>query len=329
MKASLCIQEIGSFAVGGKRISLNGLPCYEASMTTDGAKRLVDPNGDFWTGQLYAQYAKLSEPKAKYPLMLWHGGGLSGSCWETTPDGREGWQMYFLRQGHDVYISDAVERGRASWSRYPEIYTTEPVFRPYDHAWESFRIGPCYNSDPQKRKPFPGSQYPVEAFEASMMQSIPRWSSNNEAIQDAYDAYLSKVGPSVIIVHSQGCSFAAHAALHNPELVKGLVFVEPSAMPDYKKYDLSVLENIPQLFLWGDYLDEYGQWNKTIPGKDSYYKSVKQYYEQLTKVTKCAEWVELPEIGICGNTHMMMHDRNSLEIASLIQTWLLKCGLMG
>ena len=208
MKNSICIKEIGSFAVGGKRVTLDGLPVYSASMTTNGSKRTVDPNGDFWVGQMYVQYIKLAEPKAKYPLMLWHGGGLAGSCWETTPDGREGWQMYFLRAGHDVYVSDSVERGRASWARYPEIFKTEPIFRPYKQAWESFRIGSRYDSDPGKRSTFPGSQYPAEAFETSMMHAIPRWSSNNDLIQKAYDEYVEKVGPCVIVVHSQGCSFS-------------------------------------------------------------------------------------------------------------------------
>ena len=57
---------------------------------------------------------------------MWHGGGLSGVTWETKPDGKPGWQNYFLKAGHDVYVSDAVERGRASWARYPEIFKTEP-----------------------------------------------------------------------------------------------------------------------------------------------------------------------------------------------------------
>ena len=78
--------------------------------------------------------------------MLWHGGGLTGVTWETKPDGKPGWQMFFLNAGHDVYVSDAVERGRASWARYPEIFKTEPLFRTKKEAWEVFRIGPTATS---------------------------------------------------------------------------------------------------------------------------------------------------------------------------------------
>lgn len=117
----VCVKEIGSFHIGGRMVSLEDLPVYKAVMAKNAPPRKVDPNGDFWSEQMYVHYTKLVELKAKYPLCLWHGGGLTGACWETRPDGSESWQMYFLKAGHDVYISDAVERGRASWSRYPDI----------------------------------------------------------------------------------------------------------------------------------------------------------------------------------------------------------------
>lgn len=326
--ADIRLEKIESFYVGGHKVSLQGLACYEAAMTTDGAKRTVDPNGDFWTGQMYAQHFKLTNPKAKYPLMLWHGGGLTASCWETTPDGREGWQTWFLRQGHDLYLSDAVERGRASWSRYPEIYPQEPVFRTFAHAWESFRIGPTYNNETDKRETFAGSQYPGQAFETSMMAAVPRWACNNDITQQAYDDYVAKVGEVVILAHSQACSFAVHTALRHPQLVKGLILIEPSAMPDYHVYDLTALKEIPQLFLWGDLLDVHPQWNKNDPNQDSYYKNVANYYAQLKQVCNNTTWLELPELGIFGNSHMLMHDFNSIDIAAVIQKWIAIQGLM-
>ena len=318
---SISIEKIGSFTVGGKRVTLSGLPCYEAQTNANASKRLVDPNGDFWTGQLYAQYIKLAKPQVQYPLLLWHGGGLTGSCWETTPDGREGWQMFFLRHGY-VYVSDAVERGRASWSRYPEIYTDKPMFRTYKQAWESFRIGPHYASDLTKCQPYPGSQYPLEAFELAMQQAVPRWTCNNEAIQAAYDAYLAKVGPAIIISHSQNGAFAANAARHNPSCVKAIVFVEPAGLPTLDATNLAAIQDIPQLFVWGDNLDKYPTWAKNISGKDSFYKSARRYYDALYLKNKQAKWVELPQIGIQGNCHMMMQDRNSDIIAEFIHTWL-------
>lgn len=322
MPDTLNIKALGSFTLGGQRVALQGLPTYEAQTNANGKKRLVDPNGDFWTGQMYVQYVKLAVPKAPYPLLLWHGGGLTGSCWETTPDGREGWQMYFLRQGYDVYLSDAVERGRASWSRYPELYASEPIFRPYAHAWESMRVGPYYDSNPARRQPYPGSQCPVECFDAAMQQAVPRWTCNNAAVQAAYDAYVQKVGPAYILSHSQGGTFAATAALHQREKVQALVFVEPAGLPDPDQVDITVLKAIPQLFLWGDNLDKYPYWNKSLPGVDSYYKAARKYYEALARINPRVKWVELPDLGIRGNCHMLMQDRNSDEVAGIIAAWL-------
>src|SRR5262249_494514 len=65
---------------------------------------------------MYVQYFLPQNRKGKLPLLLWHGGGLTGVTYETTPDGRDGWLNYFVRKGWDTYISDAVERGRAGWS---------------------------------------------------------------------------------------------------------------------------------------------------------------------------------------------------------------------
>ena len=73
------------------------------------------------------------------PLLLWHGGGLTGVTYETKPDGGEGWLTYFMRQGWDSYISDAVERGRSGWT---SSFKGDPVFLPFGDPWERFRIGP-------------------------------------------------------------------------------------------------------------------------------------------------------------------------------------------
>jgi hypothetical protein len=102
---------------------------------------VINPNGDYQVGQLHVQHFALASPRAKLPLLLWHGGGLTGVTWETTPDGRAGWHEFFMHAGYDTFVSDAVERGRASWARYPEINSSEPEHRTIDQAWDIFRFG--------------------------------------------------------------------------------------------------------------------------------------------------------------------------------------------
>ena len=140
--APLQVASIGGFHVGGSVRTLSGLPVREVRLTTSGPVRRVDANGDFLVGQMYVQYVRLASPSARHPLLLWHGGGLTGACWEDTPDGRPGWQNFFLRAGHDVYVSDAFERGRSGWPRYPEVVPDEPLFRSMRDAWNVFRFGP-------------------------------------------------------------------------------------------------------------------------------------------------------------------------------------------
>ncbi len=231
--ADLSVAEIGSFHVGGRAVSLSGLPTRDVVFTAGSAPIKVDPNGDFEAEQMYVQYVKLASPKARDPLLLWHGGGLTGVTWETKPDGKPGWQLFFLRAGHDVYVSDAVERGRASWARYPEILQGEPLFRTKKQAWEDFRIGPVgsYKLNPAERVALPGQLFPVEAFDQFMKQGVPRWSTTDAQIQAAYNQLVQKVCPCVIVTHSQGGNFGFNAALTAPDKVKALISVEPSGAP--------------------------------------------------------------------------------------------------
>src|SRR3954467_3620762 len=123
----IALRGMGSFHVGGRIVEVSGKPVKEVAFTPGGVPAKVDSNGKFQPEQMYGQYFLPQNRKGKVPLLMWHGGGLTGVTYETTPDGREGWQTMFVRKGWDVYVSDAVERGRASWTM-SEVYGGEPVF---------------------------------------------------------------------------------------------------------------------------------------------------------------------------------------------------------
>jgi pimeloyl-ACP methyl ester carboxylesterase len=268
---------------------------------------------------MYVQFVKLAQPKAKVPILFWHGGGLTGVTWETKPDGKPGWQQWFLNAGYDVYVSDAVERGRASWARYPEIFKSEPMFRTKKEAWELFRIGPSYEVGGQ-RATFEGEQFPTEAFDQFMKQGVPRWVTNDGPTQAAYDALVQKVCPCIVVVHSQAGNFGFTAALNAPDKIKALVAVEPSGAPDLAKVDVTRLKNVPHLIVWGDFHDK-NTWQRLVVLPT-------RYRDALVAAGVKADVFALPAMGIKGNTHMMMMDRNSDDIARLISNWLTKQGLM-
>ena len=318
--ADYMVKEVGSFHVGGRTETLSGLPTKEVSFSAGMPAIKVDPNGEFEVEQMYVQYVKLAQPKARVPLLLWHGGGLSGVTWETKPDGKPGWQQYFLNAGYDVYVSDAVERGRASWARYPEIFKSEPQFRTKKEAWELFRIGPSYVQG-GARVANEGQQFPVDALDAFMKQGVPRWLTNDAATQKAYDALVQKVCPCIIVVHSQGGNFGFNAALNAPDKVKALVAVEPSGAPDPAKAEAAKVKGVPLLVVWGDFIDKHAVWPKIRPNPDKWAAAIKA-------AGGTADTFDLPVMGIKGNTHMLMMDKNSDQVADVIQKWLAGKGLV-
>lgn len=317
----LRVKEVGSYHVGGRTATLSGLPEREMTYSPGSPPVKLNPNGDFAVEQMYVRYTRLAEPRGKVPLLLWHGGGLSGVTFETKPDGQPGWEMYFLRAGWDVYVSDAVERGRASWARYPEIFKTEPVFRTAKEAWELFRFGKTYDSDPARRVALPGTQFPVQSFAQFAKQSVPRWASNDAATQAAYDQYVEQACPCVILVHSQGGNFAFQAALRHPDKVKAVVAVETSSSPDPAATDFARLKGVPMLWVWGDYVDDYPFWQAIFQRQEA-------FRQGLVRAGGRGDVIVLPRQGIRGNSHMLMMDRNSDQVAVLIQQWLADRGLV-
>ena len=315
--------EIGSFHVGGGEVSISGQPTREVVVSPGSPPMTVDPNGELEANQMYVQYVRLAQPRAKYPLLMWHGGGLTGVTWETKPDGQPGWQMFFLRAGHDVYVSDAVERGRASWSRYPDVFTSEPVFRVKKEAWELFRIGPdgSYAPNPADRVAYPGSRFPTAAFDQFAKQGVPRWMTNDAATQAAYDALVQRVGPCVLITHSQSGNFGFQAALNAPDKVAAVVTIEPAGSPDVSRVSVAPVAGVPHLWVFGDYVDDTPRW-AAIRARQA------RYRQALLDAGGTADWIELPALGITGNSHMLMMDDNSDEIATIIQRWFVDHGLM-
>jgi pimeloyl-ACP methyl ester carboxylesterase len=314
-KEPIALRDMGSFHVGGRQIEVSGQPIKDVLFTPGGVPAKVDPNGTYQVEQMYAQYFLVQNPKGKLPLMLWHGGGLTGVTYETKPDGNPGWLNYFLRHGWDTYISDAMERGRSGWT---DKFKGDPVFLPLGDPWERFRLGPLgsWNADKAKRTTYPGVQFPLEAYEQFMKQGVPRWTTTDDAIVAAYIELVDKVCPCVVLVHSQAGSFGFKVAEARPDKVKALIAVEPSATGAKDK--VAALK-MPIVVIYGDNAKEHPRWGKIR-------QNVVGYTEAIKTAGGNVEVIDLPDIGIKGNTHMMMMDRNSDQIADVMQKWLVTKG---
>lgn len=310
--ANLTLKAIGSFHIGGQRKVLKDLPVEQVRLAVGATPRPVDPNGSYVTGQMYVQYFLQQEPVSRWPIVLWHGGGMTGANWETTPDGRPGWLQRLLERGHDVYVCDAVERGRAGWSRWPEIYTTPPLFRTMEEGWDMFRIGPPLQTYADDSPPHAEQQFPVEAFEAFAAQWVPRWAQHEEMTLAAHQALLERLGPCVVVAHSQGGGLVLTQAARRPDLFKAVVALEPSGAPAAAD---AHPDRPPHLVVWGDAIESHPVWR-------NYRSRVDTYLQALQQQGAPAQLLDLPEQGFRGNSHFPMMDRNSDDVLSRVMDWL-------
>jgi pimeloyl-ACP methyl ester carboxylesterase len=313
------VREIGSYFIGGEIRSMAGLPEETVFFYPGAPPTQYNPNGDVHTGQMYVHFVRLAHPRGAVPIILIHGGGLSGTGWESTPDGRPGWQQFFLQAGFDVLVPDQVERGRSNWSRYPQIFTSAPMFRTSQEAWTLFRIGTVYATDPAARTAWPGGQFPLAAYDDFVASFNARWTTTDAIAQAAWDKLVDRECPCILIAHSAGSGFAVRAALRAPDKVRALVGIEPSAAPDPATIDIGRLKSIPTLFVWGDHLDDYPAWKSIVANPTKFEQGMAAQGARM-------DVVHLPARGITGNTHMMMLDRNSDQIAGIVRDWLAERG---
>jgi pimeloyl-ACP methyl ester carboxylesterase len=315
----VALADWGSFHVGGRLVPLSGRPVREVVLTPGGAPARIDPNGEYMVGAMYAQYMIPANRRGAAPLLMWHGGGLTGVSWETTPDGREGWQHFFLRRGWATYVSDAMERGRSGWAMFPDLIPGEPSFLPVANPWERFRIGDGQGSY-ARGTALPGVLFPTdrESYLNFTRQIVPRFLTTDQMILDAYLALLDRVGPSVVMVHSQAGQFGWRAAQERPHLVRALVLVEPAATGAAEK--AAALKDIPQLVVYGDYIDHDARW-------PTLRRNGMAFVERVRAAGGTVEVMDLPTRGVRGNSHMIMMDRNSDQVAGMTQDWLAAKGL--
>jgi hypothetical protein len=69
-------------------------------------------NGRIMSGQLYAEFQIPARRAHPWPIVMNHRGGQTGTNFTGTPNGREGWAEFFLRDGYAVYVVD-----QGTWPR--------------------------------------------------------------------------------------------------------------------------------------------------------------------------------------------------------------------
>jgi len=307
----LRLASIKSKYVGGRRVTLRNNEARTVTLSSALPAYQIDGNDTYHVEQAYLQDFVPALQRYNYPLVLIHGGGFTGSCWETTPDGRSGWLSNFLQRGARVVVLDNVERGRASWCSFPAVWPHAPILRGEREMWEIFRIGRL--AQYEERIPFAGTRFPVGSLDAMLCQSVPRWPANSDlAVQTLVDV-VRDIGPCVLIGHSQGGGLAARVALAYPAIVRGLVLIEPHDLPTIGR-GRSI--HSPVLIVIGDYISAVPMWVALV-------REMQDYATAIRDIGAVVDILDLPARGINGNSHNPMMDTNSEEISAMTWDWLI------
>lgn len=322
---SLAIKEEGMFSSGGTVTEPIAGEFDETTNWLDGTRAGNTAHIDH-ANVLY----QIPENETGLPMVFLHGYGQSRMGWMTTPDGREGWSTSFLRKGHSVFLVDQPRRGEAgstaemtndgidTWSEESKEYM------PGDQAWYThFRIG---RTAPER---YDGSQFPegAEAQDQFFRQMTPNTGSfdmavNVAAMNEVMKDVKAKTGKkSIYVTHSQGGRVGWDVDTEN---VAAIVAIEPGGTPEigseqYKKF---LDAKIPMIIYFGDYIDNGPEDIQST----SFWKAVRdgaaRFAEQYNKDGGNCTVINLPDIGMTGNSHFMFQEKNSEEIAQHVENWI-------
>jgi pimeloyl-ACP methyl ester carboxylesterase len=336
-----------------------------------GGKPTVVDGREYISGQMYVEVRIPARRTKPYPIIMVHGGTMSGTNFTGTPEGREGWAQYFVRQGYAVYVVDQPGRGRSGY--------LAGAYGPSRNVLRNNSASRFVSQEKSKLWPqahlhsqWPGSGVPDD--DASMqlasgqLPAIESFAKQQVLNRDALLALLEKIGPSILLVHSQAGAFGWPVADARPDLVKALLAIEPNG-PPFHPVDFI---GAPDWFKEGPIALDYGitgiplTYAPAIKGaseleivrqdKADAPELVRCYAQheparQLPNLQKVAilvltseasyhapydhctvrylqqagvkpSYIKLADIGIHGNSHVMMLEKNNQEIAAVIAKWL-------
>jgi pimeloyl-ACP methyl ester carboxylesterase len=345
-------------------LARDGFFYVNARTTDDGGRNYV-------SHQMYVEVRIPAKQTHPYPVVMVHGGTMSGTNFTGTPDGREGWAQYFVRQGYAVYVVDQVGRGRSGYlaAAYGPMHNVERSNAlPRFVAQEKYKLWPQAVLHAQ----WPGTGDPDDPatvqLAASQMPAIVDFAEQQVLNRDALIALLDKIGPAILLTHSQAGAYGWPVADARPHLVKAILAIEPNGPPFYNVEFIGA----PDYFKQGSLALPYGITGVPLtyspPIKDaSELKIVRQDKADGPDLVRCyaqAEperqlpnlqkmpilvltseasyhapydhctvkylrqaginltFIRLADLGIRGNSHVMMLEKNNKEIAAVIAKWL-------
>ncbi len=328
-----------------------------------GLERRSTAGGDIASGQMYVEYLVPAALRQPWPIVMIHGGGGQGLDFLGTPDGREGWAHYFIRRGYAVYVVDRPGHGRAPYHPDAlGPMTPLPSYALVSALFTRPEANPGAYPQARLHTQWPGPGVPgdpaLDAFMAGCGPAQMDAAASQQLAQRAGAELLDRIGPAILLTHSAGGPPGWMIADARPDLVKAIVAVEPYGPPftgmpgNPLRYGITAapLTFDPPL-LPGEAL---GSVERPAPGPDLIACRVQaEPVRRLPRlagfpiviVTAEASWMaadnhgtvdflrqagarvvhlRLAEHGVHGNGHAMQLERNSDQIAAVIEQWLLR-----
>lgn len=325
--APLVIASQGSFAVGGIVTARDG---------NFDPRNPMNPAGQTLHGDHARVSFQVPVDARPLPLLFWHGWWVDSTCWDTTPDGREGFRTLFLRRGFSVYLLDQPRRGSAGKTTTAAEVDAEP-----NEQWffNQFRLGLW--PDLYEGGQFASDPAALEQFFRAMVPDTGLL--DTEVIVAAASAAVDRIGPLVLLTHSHAGGFGWLAAIRNNRNVRAVVSIEPGsgfvfpegelpeAMPSSNGTlepvsipleEFEALTRVPIVVLYGDNIPTEPT---DVAGRDNWrvrQDMARVWVDAINRHGGDATFVSLPEQGVRGNTHFAFSDLNNHEIADQISAFL-------
>ncbi|KAI6046464.1 alpha beta-hydrolase [Pisolithus marmoratus] len=311
-------------------------------------------------GQLYVEHLVPIETTRSIPVLFIHGNGMTASNFLNTPDGRPGWADYFLAQGYELYLVDQPCRGRSPWHQGVDgrrsvmsVYKIESRFT----ATAKYKLWPQAALHTQ----WPGSGTkgdPVfDAFYKSIVPSLTSPVEVSQLVKATGTQLLDRIGPVILVTHSQSGSLGWILGDSRPHLVRAIVALEPVGPPFQQAVFASApsraygIADIPLTFdppvsspsdLTTVTLERtalYANIQQAPPARqlrhlprvpvlvvtsESGYHAVYDHctVQFLRDAGVDVTHIRLEALGIRGNGHIMFMERNSVEIAGVVENWI-------
>jgi pimeloyl-ACP methyl ester carboxylesterase len=320
----------------------------------DRATPLTTRRGSFWipgdvveagpvhvqSGPMFVEWEAPEQVTRPYPVVLVHGGGGQGTDWTTTPDGRPGWARLLVEAGYAVYVVDRVGHGRSPY--HPDVIGPMGGAFPYEACRGLFAadaVADAQSAWTWSREPGSGE---LDQLMAAMGPLPADLAESQRLDADRLAKVLDRVGPAILVTHSAGGPVGWLVTDARPDLVVGIVAVEPMG-PAFTEFPgmgrlawglTSAEITTEPAYATAEEAREAGAGALTLPalkgkpvalvtgGASAFAAFRAEILDILDRSGAHVDGLHLPDLGIEGNGHGLIFEANSAQILATVIAWL-------